>query len=183
MSSEPHTQGIKTIHTRRDKIMDNLIFPHKIFYSSAARVCSQVTKWVESVFSFVFQWCMHRINPFYFLGDIKFLRWVTLHMHTHSLGFSQPFWDFLCCGVFIGMSFPAGSASKKICLQCRRPGFNSWVGRIPWRKEQLPTPVFWPGEFHGQNSHSCTYFGKEVKQCLGSFLPSNLNERGEWEKS
>ena len=22
----------------------------------------------------------------------------------------------------------------------------------PWRKEQLPTPVFWPGEFHGQRS-------------------------------
>ena len=25
----------------------------------------------------------------------------------------------------------------------------SWVGKIPWRSEQLPTPVFWPGEFHG----------------------------------
>ena len=24
-----------------------------------------------------------------------------------------------------------------------------WVGRIPWRREWLPTPVFWPGEFHG----------------------------------
>ena len=23
------------------------------------------------------------------------------------------------------------------------------VGKIPWRMEQLPTPVFWPGEFHG----------------------------------
>ena len=27
-----------------------------------------------------------------------------------------------------------------------RPGFNSWVGKIPWRREQLPTPIFWPGE-------------------------------------
>ena len=35
-----------------------------------------------------------------------------------------------------------------ICLQCWRPGFNLWVGKIPWRKEWLPTPVFWPGEFH-----------------------------------
>ena len=23
-----------------------------------------------------------------------------------------------------------------------------WVGKIPWRREQLPIPVFWPGEFH-----------------------------------
>ena len=38
----------------------------------------------------------------------------------------------------------------KDCLQCRRPGFYPWVGKIPWRREQLPTPVLLPGEFHGQ---------------------------------
>ena len=27
--------------------------------------------------------------------------------------------------------------------------FNPWVGKIPWRRERLPTPVFWPGGFHG----------------------------------
>ena len=37
----------------------------------------------------------------------------------------------------------------RICLQCRRPGFDPWVGKIPWRRESLPTPVFWPGEFYG----------------------------------
>ena len=34
-------------------------------------------------------------------------------------------------------------------LQCGRPGFDPWVGKIPWRREWLPTPVFWPREFHG----------------------------------
>ena len=34
-------------------------------------------------------------------------------------------------------------------MQCRRPGFDPWVGKIPWRRERLPTPVFWPGESHG----------------------------------
>ena len=34
-------------------------------------------------------------------------------------------------------------------LQCRRPWFDSWVGNISWRRERLPTPVFWPREFHG----------------------------------
>ena len=29
---------------------------------------------------------------------------------------------------------------------------DSWVGKIPRRREWLPTPVFWPGEFHGQRS-------------------------------
>ena len=36
----------------------------------------------------------------------------------------------------------------KICLQCKRPGFDPWVGKLPWRRERLPTPVFWPGGFH-----------------------------------
>ena len=27
-------------------------------------------------------------------------------------------------------------------MQCRRPGFDSWVGKIPWRRDRLPTPVF-----------------------------------------
>ena len=26
---------------------------------------------------------------------------------------------------------------------------DPWVGKIPWKRESLPTPVFWPGEFHG----------------------------------
>ena len=30
-----------------------------------------------------------------------------------------------------------------------RPRFDLWVGKIPWRRETLPTPVIWPGEFHG----------------------------------
>ena len=33
-----------------------------------------------------------------------------------------------------------------------RPGLDPWVGKIPWRREQLPIPVFLPGEFHGQRS-------------------------------
>ena len=38
---------------------------------------------------------------------------------------------------------------KKFFLQCGTPGFDTWVGKIPWIREGLPTPVFWPGEFYG----------------------------------
>ena len=44
---------------------------------------------------------------------------------------------------------------KNICLQCtrhRRLGFDPWVGKIPWRRKWQPTPVFLPGESHGQRS-------------------------------
>ena len=26
--------------------------------------------------------------------------------------------------------------------------FDCWVGKICWRRDRLPTPIFWPGEFH-----------------------------------
>ena len=37
-------------------------------------------------------------------------------------------------------------------LQCKRRRFDPWVGKIPWRRTWLPTPVFLPGEFHGQRN-------------------------------
>ena len=33
-----------------------------------------------------------------------------------------------------------------------RHGFDPWVGKIPWRRERLPTPVFLPGESDAQKS-------------------------------
>ena len=42
---------------------------------------------------------------------------------------------------------------KKPTCQCRRPQrcrSDPWVGKIPWRRAQQPTPVFLPGESHGQ---------------------------------
>ena len=54
-----------------------------------------------------------------------------------------------CRQVYLLSHFPAGSDSKSICLQCGRPGFNPWVGKILWRRKWQPTPVFLPGKFHG----------------------------------
>ena len=38
------------------------------------------------------------------------------------------------------------------CRRHKRRGFNPWVRRIPWRREWQPSPVFLPGESHGQRS-------------------------------
>ena len=35
----------------------------------------------------------------------------------------------------------------RICLQGRRPRFDPWVRKIPWRREWLPIPAFLPGDF------------------------------------
>ena len=49
--------------------------------------------------------------------------------------------------------FPGGTSGKEPTCQCRRHKrhrFHPWVGKIPWRRAWQPTPVFLPGESHGQ---------------------------------
>ena len=41
---------------------------------------------------------------------------------------------------------------QRICLQCRRPAFSSWVRKIPWKRAWQPTPVFLSWESQGQKS-------------------------------
>ena len=45
-----------------------------------------------------------------------------------------------------------GKDSACQCRKRRRCWFSPWVRKIPWRREWQPTPVFLPGEFHGQGS-------------------------------
>ena len=47
------------------------------------------------------------------------------------------------------LGLPLWLSWQRILLQCRGLGFDPWVGKIPWRKERLPIPEFWPREFHG----------------------------------
>ena len=57
--------------------------------------------------------------------------------------------------------FPGGSDSKRICLQCRRPGFDPWVRKISWRREWQPTPVFLPGEFQDRGAQRSIALGSQ----------------------
>ena len=46
-------------------------------------------------------------------------------------------------------AFPGCASRKEPACQgrrCERCGFNSWVGKIPWRRAWQPTPVFLPGD-------------------------------------
>ena len=91
---------------------------------------------------------------------VPFNGWVIshyTHIHTHV-------YMCVCVCVCLIIDLRLGrSAGEGICyplqyswsslvvryLQCGRPGFNPWVGKILWRRDWL-TSVFWPGEFHGQ---------------------------------
>ena len=50
------------------------------------------------------------------------------------------------------MGFPDGAGSKEPICQCRRHRLDPWVGKISWTRAWQCTPVFLPGDFHGQKS-------------------------------
>ena len=54
-----------------------------------------------------------------------------------------------------GNCFPGGTSGEELVYQCRRhrdvDSIPGW-GRFPWRRAWQPTPVFLPGESHGQRS-------------------------------
>ena len=57
--------------------------------------------------------------------------------------------------VYVSRRLPGGTSGKEPACQCKRhkrPGFDTWVGKIPWRRTWQPTAVFLPGESHGQRS-------------------------------
>ena len=58
------------------------------------------------------------------------------------------------CVEYLG-GFPRWLSGKESACQCsirKRCRFDTWVGKIPWRRKWCPTPVFLPGKSHGQRS-------------------------------
>ena len=59
------------------------------------------------------------------------------------------YWAEIICVVLLNMT---SLVAQSVCLQCRNPGFDPWVGKIPWRRKWQPTPVLLPRKSHGRRS-------------------------------
>ena len=57
--------------------------------------------------------------------------------------------ELLCLELSTKLGFPGGISGKEPTCQCRRPGFDPWVRKIPCRRKWQPTPVFLPKESRG----------------------------------
>ena len=63
--------------------------------------------------------------------------------------------------------------------QCGRPELNPWVVKILWRRAWQSTPVFLPGEFHGQRSLvGYSPWGQEELGMTERLSTSQPNSRG-----
>ena len=48
--------------------------------------------------------------------------------------------------------FPGSSDSKESACNAKDSNLIHWVGEILWRRQGLPIPILWPGEFHRPRS-------------------------------
>ena len=60
--------------------------------------------------------------------------------------FHSIIWASRICVCDPSFGLPCWLTQYRAHLQCRRPGSDPWVGKIPWRRAWQPTPVFLPGE-------------------------------------
>ena len=115
----------------------SLVFPSIRVFSNELALCIRWAKyWSFSfnnspsseylgVISFRIDWCdLLKVQGTLQLHNLK------ASVLQHSAFFGIPWW----------------LSRSGIRLQCSRPGFNPWVGKIPWRRAWQPTSVFLPGE-------------------------------------
>ena len=72
-------------------------------------------------------------------------------------------------------------SGKEPNCQCRTRGFDPWVGKIPWRRERQPTPVFLPGKSHEQRSltgYSSVQFISVAQSCPTLCYPMDCSPPG-----
>ena len=80
-------------------------------------------------------------------------RWLNIHMTSENFLSAtlqgKHFWKTQWSnGLFPRWLSRKEPASQ--CRRCRRPGFNPWVGKIPWRSNWQPISVFLPEKFDRQ---------------------------------
>ena len=71
-------------------------------------------------------------------------------MGLHRIGHDWATEQVQMCALSEG--FPWWLSGKEPACQYRRLRFDSWVGKILWKRKWQPTAVFLPGNSHGQRS-------------------------------
>ena len=90
--------------------------------------------------------CLYQIKSDVGSSNSSLLQWFRLKTMTHQYGI-EILWHIENSR---SHGLPWWLRRQSVCLQCGKPGFNSWVGRIPWRRKWQPTPVLLPGKSHAR---------------------------------
>ena len=79
-----------------------------------------------------------------------YYQFIVSHAHSHQNPFpNSPLPSSFLVVLTHGWASLVAQTVKNLPVM-RETWVQSWAGKIPWRREWLTTPVFWPGEFCGQ---------------------------------
>ena len=88
----------------------------------------------------------------------------------------------IICGYVLKLGFPGSASGEEPACQCprhKRHRFNSWVGKIPWRRKRQCTSVFLPGKFHRQRSlvscSPCGHRGLDMTEPLNTYTHTHTH--------
>ena len=95
------------------------------------------TKYLFSIFLIIY--LTHPVNLCVLYFSVSHFSKQKEKQIYHSTVWNENIFCHICASLVAQMI-------KKISLQCGRPEFNPWVGKIPWRRAWQTTPVFLPGE-------------------------------------
>ena len=77
--------------------------------------------------------------------------------------------------LWILWGFPGDSDDKESACHAGDRDLIPGEGKIPWKREWQPPPVFLPGEFYGQSSlvSYCPWDHKELDECYWGYKSGN----------
>ena len=84
------------------------------------------------------------------LPELSRSLWETATRHAPALESLRN--QCVCASHVILSGCPGGSDGKESACSAGGPKFDPWAWKVPWRRKWQSTPVFLPGEFHGQRS-------------------------------
>ena len=85
-----------------------------------------------SLWSLMF--CILKTREFHILHSCTLSSNIYLKKYSRKMGPRYPV-------IWASLVAQTVKKKKKICLQCRRPEFDSGVRKIPWRREWLPASI------------------------------------------
>ena len=155
--------------------MSDSLKPHELQHARLR--CTSLSPWVCSDSCPLSQWCHPTISssvvlfsscPQSFPASGSFS---TSSTNPHSICFlATAELSLLVCPSALWSSYTAllkgfliGDSGKQSAFQwCRRHRFSLWIGELSWWRKWKPSPVFLPGESHGQRSLvGCSPWGRK----------------------
>ena len=130
---------------------------------------NQVWKAEFSVLQPLWQWK----PPLFFRNTLKYIFHIIYSMYYVYL---YNMYIFIYNYIY-NMGFQADASGKESSCQykrCKRHRFDPWVGKITWRREWQPTPVFLPGKSHAQRSLVGGSPGSEESDTTGQLSTEHI---------